>query len=223
MEFRLLYSGPLLSASRSDTRINLKHEIRRQFHPQLERLWATHKGLIELSKHHNTAWHQDPENRPTSEEVEQFRHSTPEEAFERMRRGGLKYFAKKWERCGCGFIPLVTEGVVVRCSIDILFLRPEIPGRVIQGGDLDNRVKTIFDALRIPKNRDECGGDFIPEKENPTYCLLEDDSLISEVRVVTDRLLMLPRTEKISQNDVFLVLHVKIDPLSGNNWEWVYR
>lgn len=223
MEFRLLYSGQLLGASRNNTRASLKHEIRRQFHPQLQRLWETHRGLVDFAIHHSGAWYSNPLNRPNAEEIERNKNNTPEEAYENMRQDGLKYFAAKWERFGCGFIPLICEKLVLRCSIDILFLRPETPGKLIQSGDLDNRVKTVFDALRLPKNREECGSDFDPAKESPTYCLLEDDSLISEVRVVTDRLLMLPRTERVSENDAFLVLHVEVEPQSGSSWEHIYR
>src|SRR5579863_3688379 len=48
VEFRLVYSGRLLGASRTDTRASLKHEIRREFHPQLRRLWKTNLPLIGL-------------------------------------------------------------------------------------------------------------------------------------------------------------------------------
>lgn len=40
MQFRLIYSGRLLGASRNNTRASHKHEIRRKLHPQLRRLWA---------------------------------------------------------------------------------------------------------------------------------------------------------------------------------------
>ena len=47
----------------------------------------------------------------------------------------------------------------------------------------------------------------IETDENPFYCLLDDDCLITNVSVTTDRLLT-PKegTEKI--NDVMLIIHV---------------
>jgi hypothetical protein len=45
MEFRLTYEGPLLATQRdpvtgqADKRADHKHDIRRQFHVQLKRLW----------------------------------------------------------------------------------------------------------------------------------------------------------------------------------------
>lgn len=222
VEFRLLYSGQLHAQSGGNTRVAEKHAIRCELHPQLKRLWETHKGLMELAAHHSAA----PGYRVPS---------SPEE-FELAARGinnyggtewhrqqGLRYFAKKWERCGCGFIPLITEDIAVRCAIDILFLRPEEPGRILQSGDLDNRIKTLFDAMRLPTNLDECGGVAPSGEFDPMYCLLEDDQLISEVRVVTDKLLLLPKTSLVSKHDVFLVMHVKIEPLSASEWEHIYR
>jgi hypothetical protein len=48
VEFRLLYSGRLLGASRNDTRARMKHEIRREFHPQLRQLWKTHPRISQI-------------------------------------------------------------------------------------------------------------------------------------------------------------------------------
>ena len=47
-----------------------------------------------------------------------------------------------------------------------------------------------------------------PEKgEDPFFCLLEDDNLITDVKVTTDRLL-LPAKEDEHIHDVHLTLHV---------------
>lgn len=104
------------------------------------------------------------------------------------------------------FAPLVSERLHLICELDITLLRPEAPGSVItQGGDIDNRLKTLFDSLRMPKNLNE-----LPSKirfdglEKPFYCLLEDDNLITKVNVSTDRLLR----QSAGQNDVVMVIHV---------------
>ena len=93
------------------------------------------------------------------------------------------------------------------CGLNILFLRRDSPGKVISGGDIDNRLKTLFDALSIP-NRSQIVG--TPESnESPFFCLLEDDSLITEVRVETDRLLT-PLSANKNENDVVLVIGVEV-------------
>ena len=59
-----------------------------------------------------------------------------------------------------------------------------------QCGDIDNRLKTLFDALRAPKNATEIPKGAVPgPDEDPFFCLLEDDALITAVSVETERLL----------------------------------
>jgi hypothetical protein len=107
---------------------------------------------------------------------------------------------------GFTFIPLISERLSHVARLEITLLSPEEPGRVItQGGDLDNRVKTLLDALRMPKVKDEIPAEDAPKDgETPFYCLLEDDNLISGITVVGDRLL---RTVA-DRSHVFLVIRV---------------
>jgi len=108
------------------------------------------------------------------------------------------------------FIPLVTKQHAVTCHLDILFLRSGQPGSHIIGGDLDNRLKTLFDALRIPHNENELPPDSFPEEdEDPFRCLLEDDSLITAHSVTTDRLLVPAQ----KADDVRLIIQVQIEPV----------
>jgi len=89
------------------------------------------------------------------------------------------------------FAPLVCARQRWTASLDITFLRPEAPGSLItQGGDIDNRIKTLLDALRMPHNLNELPKDDQPATdERPFFCLLEDDNLVTGLRVTTDRLL----------------------------------
>lgn len=104
------------------------------------------------------------------------------------------------------FAPLVSETIHLICDLEITLLRPEAPGSVItQSGDIDNRLKTLFDGLRVPKALGEIpAGDAPGPDEEPFYCLLEDDNLITKVTVITDRLLQPTK----SPNEVLLVLRV---------------
>jgi hypothetical protein len=77
------------------------------------------------------------------------------------------------------------------CSLDILFLRRDSPGNLVRsGGDIDNRINTLFDALRRPENGEEVAGFPPGPNEDPFFCLMETDSLVTEVSVITDRLLL---------------------------------
>jgi hypothetical protein len=108
------------------------------------------------------------------------------------------------------------EELSLSCSLDILFLRPDLPGNLIQSADIDARVKTIFDALKMPRETDQLGRYQEPgEEEDPFYCLLEDDALIRHVSLTTDMLLE-PTSAALSQNelknDARIVMDVKVRP-----------
>lgn len=93
----------------------------------------------------------------------------------------------------------------VLTELDILLLRPEKPGVIIVSGDLDNRLKTLFDALRAPKLADEIPASAAPTtQERPLFCLLDDDSQIVRVNVETDLLLELV----VAQTEVQLFIRV---------------
>ena len=102
------------------------------------------------------------------------------------------------------FVPLISPDTHLLCELEISMLRPEPPGKIItQGGDIDNRIKTLFDALRMPKENEipksvEIGSDEAPY----FFCLLEDDALISRVAVQTDRLLVPEENASIVHLDI---------------------
>ena len=96
------------------------------------------------------------------------------------------------------FAPLVCTNLRLLAELDILMLRPEVPGRIINHGDIDNRLKTLFDALRAPSNEQEIGADArASTSASPTFTLLEDDRLITRVNVETDRLLASPEADHV--------------------------
>ena len=90
--------------------------------------------------------------------------------------------------------------------LEITFLRPEEPGCLItKGGDIDNRLKTLFDALRIPNEANELPSRVTPQDDEMPifYCLLESDSLVTSVSVATDRLLV----QTGESDEVLLIIH----------------
>ncbi|SCK49227.1 hypothetical protein VAR608DRAFT_4898 [Variovorax sp. HW608] len=89
------------------------------------------------------------------------------------------------------FAPVVTTKYHLVATLELLFLRPEPPGSLIsRGGDIDNRLKTLFDALRMPRVESEIPkGDSPATDEDPFFCLLQEDTLITELDVKTDVLL----------------------------------
>jgi hypothetical protein len=176
MEFRLTYRGPLRSSQRDpergqkDPRAEHKHDIRREFNSQLRRLWEITPFLKHGQASGRGSFVFDINNPPPM----------PYHVDALVARHAMY---------GFNFVPLVTHNLDLRCALDILFLRPDKPGQVLWAGDLDNRLKTLFDALTIP-TANECYHERTPAAdETPLFCLLEDDKLITKVSVETDQLL----------------------------------
>jgi hypothetical protein len=109
------------------------------------------------------------------------------------------------DRGGRKFWPLVRETYALKCNLEITLLRKEDPGRVYQGGDLDNRLKTLFDALAVPPHPNQVVSD--TSIADPIYCLLEDDGLIMGINVQTHRLLARPN---VDARNVVLVIGVDV-------------
>ncbi len=110
-------------------------------------------------------------------------------------------------------MPLVREEIYLLCSVKILFLRRDIPGSALTAGDIDNRLKTVIDALRRPRNATELVGHEVPGiDEDPFFCLLEDDSQVSHLEVETDTLLDPPTNEENDHRRAKLVITVEIHP-----------
>jgi hypothetical protein len=89
------------------------------------------------------------------------------------------------------FVPLVAAEMNVIAELSIVLLRPEPPGGLLtQGGDIDNRLKTLFDALSMPQQTNSLSPTAAPESgETPFFCLLENDNLVTSVAVRTEQLL----------------------------------
>jgi len=116
------------------------------------------------------------------------------------------------------FAPLVSTRFMLLAKLDILFLRPAPPGTLFKdGGDIDNRVKTLIDALKMPTAQ-EIPSDFEPTpSEDPFFCLLEDDKLVTEFSVVTDRLLT-AKEENSQSQDCNIIIHVTLKASRGT-WD----
>jgi hypothetical protein len=128
-------------------------------------------------------------------------------------RSRIEYLGEQFSRNNYQFVPLVTRDLGLSfCGIDILFLRPDDPGNVIKKSDIDNRLKTLFDALRMPEGKAELGDyDYPGPDETPFFCLLEDDALVTKVSVETDFLLE-PIGEDFDKNDARLTITVTLQP-----------
>jgi len=106
------------------------------------------------------------------------------------------------------FAPLISSRLNLVAELNIVLLRPGEPGRIVTtSGDIDNRLKTLFDALRCPQNEQEIPNGERPQPdETPFFCLMEDDALITSINVTCDRLLR----SSDDPSHVILFIHVKV-------------
>ena len=185
MKFTLTYDGPLLSSSKAQ-RPKEKQAIRRMLHPQLEELLKVHPAL-EIWNDYESALIDAEKNEPD----ESRKTFLTVNAIENFRFVAL--FSVRW---------------VLTCHLDILFLRRSKPGGIIhEGGDVDNRLLTLFDALKVPSKLEELGPIELPLPA-PLFCLLQDDSQISGFSVRTGQLL---HPMNGLNSDVRLVINVTIE------------
>jgi hypothetical protein len=197
MEFYLTYEGPL-NATQRDPRdgersrhVANKREMRRHFHSQLKTLWNVLPAL-----------HDDE---MFSKPVRQFLVTRSPSEVPTTR----KQLAEAHAHFGFNFVPLVTADLDLLCSLEILMLRPDRPGRTAWSGDIDNRLKTLLDALRITEANEHYSELDPEDSEKPFFVLLEDDKLLTKVSVETDRLLSCVNSR---MDDVRLFIRVRIKP-----------
>lgn len=152
------------------------HEIRQRFHEQLRVLW---------------------QQEPASEHRIYYLQHPPQPGYPSLID----------EVGGTQFTSLISSRIFLLAQLDILLLRPAPPGSLFEdGGDIDNRIKTLIDALRVPK-LGELPSSWSPDdNQKPLHCLLEDDKLVVQFAVETDRLLV----DNCHEQDAYVVVTVSV-------------
>ena len=196
MKFALTYDGELRS-NRGPTE---KWDIRKQLHPQLQELWQVDPSLrrAETFRHLPRGSTFNVETHHTTEPPLRMALVSP-------REDTIDLLACI-ERGGRQFLPLVRNSLLLKCRLKITFLRKENSGRVYQGGDLDNRLKTLFDALAVPNGDQVVTDNTISD---PIYTLLEDDALITGFDVESRRLLSRPDAS-IHETRIIIEVDVRV-------------
>ena len=188
MKFTLTYDGDLPASGNKSKPIPASN-IRNEFHYQMADLWENHVLLRQLAhvarvpsiQHWIEKTGDEPPPPPWS--LPDYR-----EAPEPLQPGQTDLCAPIEVPNVGKFIPLIRNSLHLACAVDILFLRHEEPLNLMkQGGDLDGRLKTLFDALRMPDPKSEYVG--ADPTADPLYVVLEDDVLISDMSIRSGRLL----------------------------------
>ena len=119
-----------------------KWEIRRALHPQLQRLWR---------------------ERPLKDAASSLlaHPALPDKPSVIVEKGGLL------------FAPLVTQRLDLYAELSVLLFRQQPRGTLItDGGDIDNRLKTLLDGLRVPHGSME-GRTELPPQHAQALALLQ--------------------------------------------------
>lgn len=106
------------------------------------------------------------------------------------------------------YVPIISNKLSLRAELDVFLLSSSLPGGVLHGGDIDARLKTLFDSLSVPANPQQVPKDATTEDDKRVFCLLEDDRLITRVTISNDRLLT------IDEGDRKILAIIQVRPIA---------
>lgn len=201
MRFTLRYAGDgLLSAGNTATRKREKQLLRTHFHQQLKRLWEANNVLRGI---------------PRTKLTQPIK---VHDSYDLPRPLGnveplIRNFLFRVQYHNSWFIPLITGPMEAHCHLAIRVGRPIKPGSIVfDGGDLDGRLKTLFDALAIPKEEHSLDPRDVSEQEH--ICLLSDDSLITALSIESYELLEGGCSENYIDLDIAVTV-TAVTPMPG--------
>lgn len=187
LDFRLSYRGPLRATQRDPkegTALKVAH-------------WKLkHDMRLAFHRQLSTIWNTQPTL------VESKAQDTSVLNIDTLAR---TYSIPPWS-----FVPLVTPQLQMFCGLEITLLRLDHPGDSVWSGDVDNRVKTIIDALDVPTANGGYADIPLDPAVSPLFCLLATDKLLTSVSVETGRLLDAPTG--VDQSWAEVTIHVRITP-----------
>jgi len=218
MKFTLIYDGDLPATGNSSKKPAEVARIRNYFHDQLYDLWDSHIILRELERTarvpHITVWEE-----MTTKDWGGNEYTSPKfrDPIKPLEPGQIDLCAPIQNGTAVAYRPIVRESLGLACALDITFLRQEEPGNlVLQGGDIDGRIKTLFDALRLPSKEEEIASGGMTPTENPLQCLMESDALICDLSIKTGRLLG-ARARKVHAVHLSIDVTIKVLRFSISN------
>jgi hypothetical protein len=189
MKFTLIYDGDLPSSGNKSKPEDASF-IRNMFHDQLVDLWDNRVVFRQLARTGRTVPNPGAGYWASSDNPIWSAHALPDFKYPipPLIQGQTDFCASINVPNVGNFIPVVRHSLYLSCALDILFLRHEEPFNLMrQGGDMDGRIKTLFDGLRMPDPKDEYRG--LSPTADPLYVVLEDDALISDISIRSGRLL----------------------------------
>jgi hypothetical protein len=180
MKFTLFYNGPLKTNADAHT----KHQLRCCFHPQLKRAIEQSPSLLR------------------GQYMGQFELFSENQS---LSVDGKSFLALAAPHKGSPDTSTVLHASV---RLDITMLRAGGIGSLVSnGGDIDNRMKTLLDALTIPDQNQAKNVEPTDMPDGAMVCLMSDDKIISDLRIATAQLLDVDDKSR----DVVLLIAVTIE------------
>ena len=166
-------------------------ELRKAFHPQLKRFWLAHQHLNSVKTHC-------------------FLKDSQERGHELQLLS--EQFADFFTVDSTHFVPLAIQKLHLVCEIDVLLLVSPNSAHLLARSDIDNRMKTLLDGLRMPQQKSELLNDLSAGSvQDPYYVLVEDDSQVSKLSVEYDTYLAAEQAD-IANDIVSAIISVRIRP-----------
>ena len=198
VDLNLKYSGVFKSAQ-SKRRANHKHLLRMHFSKQLAVHWKQHETLSQY----------DPKALQYAEKGKNW--------FDVERPVGDRGLFWKHHIRAYNVIPLVTHIHLMHCHLAIRMHCPRGHGSILyEGGDIDNRLKVLLDALSMPQDESQIPSSVAsadPDASEPLFCLLESDELVTKLSVEMFPLLDEDQEPAYVQMDI----DVHVDPIFPMN------
>ena len=115
---------------------------------------------------------------------------------------------------GAKFFPLITPDLNLLAELDIQILHPEL--LETPRADIDNRMKTLLDALKRPQSSHEIAENM--DKSEICYTLLDDDHLVTKMTINTSHLLYKsPSPRKNHDYELLIIITVNIKASKGTS------
>ena len=113
---------------------------------------------------------------------------------------------------GIKFFPLITPDLDLLAELDIQILHPEL--LETPRADIDNRMKTLLDALKRPQSPHEISENI--DKDEVVYTLLDDDHLVTKMTINTSHLLYKEEMPKKNRDyELLIIITVNIKASKG--------
>lgn len=135
-------------------------------------------------------------------------YNTIKDKMQKTKTKGIK------EINGAKFFPIIRPELNLLAELDIQILHPEL--LETPRADIDNRMKTLLDALKRPQSSHELAEHM--DKSEVIYTLLDDDHLVTKMTINTSHLLYKEQNPSPNRDyELLIIITVNIKASKGTS------